>query len=417
MKAIVIALALLAMQPSQAELGASAAPASQPWMQGAAAAEQLFREARYVEASATFEYLWDEFGQPEHLFNAGVARFAAGHYAHAIKRLEAYLELPNIKDNLRSTAREQLDAAERECGVLTIGVTSTEITETVEVEVEYVGAGEPRPKLVVAAVVGRPGMQGTVQQLLLLDPGVWRVSTSSSEGVVATQATVEMVKRGTRAVQLELRAEQEPEPEVAPLTQPRRKLGFGFLGGGAVLTVTGAVVLGIGQARLGRSYENVRNSTCETADCFDSMKGAITLRSSGGLVLGTGLGAVGVGGIAFVKQPRMRKIAWISTAVVGGGLVVAGSVLNITGVQGRDKLIGSTKIDDFDEMLDSLKREDTQYTVGALVLGVGIGAFTSSVIGLIDSYLITKRTPKTAKRIQIQPTVFGQTGAVLSGRF
>jgi len=417
MKAFAISFVIFAAQPPSGEVNAvqgSSAQTPQPWEQQLLAAEDLFRQNRYREASAAFESLWEEYRQPLHLFNAGVSRFASGHYAHAIEHLEAFLKLPHTPENLRATAREQIEQAGREIGAVTIGVTSPEATGPVEVELEYVGASGGRPKLVVMSGVGVAGELRTVQQQIRLDPGVWRVSTHS-QGYVDAQTSVEVAKRGgTQSVLLELQPLQQSEP--AP--EPRHRLGFGLLGSGSALTISGAVILGLGHLNYRAAKEDELNSECNI-QCVENFRPDLNVRSAGTTVFGIGLGTLSVGSIAFIRKPRTRKIAWFSTAGLGAGLVIAGSILNISGARRAEEHIGEVVRWVDIKYFEDLESHATRQTVGGALLGFGIGAVASSVIGLVDTYVLERRASPPTKRasIQVQPMVFGQAGAVVSGRF
>ncbi|MBL8975163.1 MAG: DUF309 domain-containing protein, partial [Myxococcales bacterium] len=78
--------------PASPGTGASASP-SDPEARAEQAAN-LYSARKYVEAAEILEDLWATVHEPRDLFNAALARIAAGHRAHAIRYWETYLLLP-----------------------------------------------------------------------------------------------------------------------------------------------------------------------------------------------------------------------------------------------------------------------------------------------------------------------------------
>lgn len=411
MKVFAIFSVLLATEPTQVEAdaagGTSDVSAPQPWDQRVLHGEQLYSQERYLEAADVFEGLWQEFHQPRHLFNAGLARFGSGHYAHAIEWLEAFLKLPDTPATLRTTAHEQIEQAAREIGAISIGVTSSQARGPVAVEFEYTGPTDSaRPKLSRMLDVGHGETLGTVQQQIRLDPGVWRVKTRAN-GYESTEVTVEVLEGSSvQPVVLELRPVSDTEPKSRPI------LGYSFLGSGAALALGGGITLGVGSSRQ-----------------TPMLASGINFRSGGATVFALGLGVISAGSVAFAKNTRSRRIAWMTTAGVGSGILIGGALLTYLGASRGDALIkeydspqGSydAQQDYYEAQVKNLKRYETQQTVGGAILGFGIGVLASSTIGLIHTYVTDRRPTKAVARktsIRIHPVLFGNAGAVLSGQF
>jgi hypothetical protein len=75
-------------------------------------AAKLYNERKYVEAAVILEELWVGVHEPRDLFNAALARLAAGHRSHAIHYWEQYLALPDIPADGREQAQSRVKKAQ-----------------------------------------------------------------------------------------------------------------------------------------------------------------------------------------------------------------------------------------------------------------------------------------------------------------
>ncbi|MDC0721744.1 carboxypeptidase-like regulatory domain-containing protein [Nannocystis bainbridge] len=72
----------------------------------------LYGQKKYLEAAQIFEDLWASVHEPRDLFNAGLARLALGHRAHAIRYWEIYLQQTGIPADGREQAQSRSKKAQ-----------------------------------------------------------------------------------------------------------------------------------------------------------------------------------------------------------------------------------------------------------------------------------------------------------------
>ena len=217
-----LALALLAVASPAPTQPADAPPAAQPAPAGTAAqpapgsvearilaAEKLYKERKYVESARSLEDLWAETKQPNALYNAALARFAAGHYAHTIAYLEAYLADPKEApaEALELAKYQSTKARER----------SAEIPFVVGPPAATVGGAtlvirripdkpdDRRPELTFTLASGAG--TGPIERAIHLDPGRWTAQVSARGYVSVAQ---ELVVQKGKAAPVELTLTPDP---------------------------------------------------------------------------------------------------------------------------------------------------------------------------------------------------------------
>lgn len=164
------------------------------------AALALQKQKRHAEAAAAFEALRADTGSPRYRQQAGQAREAAGHLAHALAHWRALLaEEPGMSPARRAEVQRQIDAVRRK-------------TIPVEVRVAAAEADDGPPPDPVTLTLRRPGDPRPPLQLPLpregtldLDPGPWDI-TAEAAGFVAGRQLVTVARAGkaTPAVPLAL---------------------------------------------------------------------------------------------------------------------------------------------------------------------------------------------------------------------
>lgn len=375
----------LLVAPVSESAAAQAPSVSKPWESGDSAARRKYQKQDYRGAASSFEALWNDFRQAEHLFNAAVSRYYAGHYGHAVKHLDAYLELPKPSATQREQARLQLEEARKHTVPLTLGVVSGEAMGPVTLWITRSTEGAERPRMPFVASVGRPGEMAKVQKQVWLDPGEWFIF-AEVDGYVELQEKVHLAKRTGARVVLELHAKEAPE-------RSRRNLGFGLLGVGAGSAVVGAIISGSSGFRQGaESLPKARNQRW----------GGVFTLSLGGAMMVTG-------SVAFARKPKFRLTRWVTTTVVGGGAFAVGVFL-------------AKEWNDFFKENSLTWSKEKYYasfhTMTGALTGFGAGLLVGSTIGLIDTAIGRRGRAKfVRKNLTFAPLTQGQVGLSVSGRF
>lgn len=112
---------VLALHPGDGRTHDHAPSASSP-SSARQQASQAFKQNQYVAAATQFEALWQRDQEPRDLFNAGLAWFAAGEHALAIRRFETYLGLGDrVPSEYLARAEAQLSRARQH--TVEVGVT------------------------------------------------------------------------------------------------------------------------------------------------------------------------------------------------------------------------------------------------------------------------------------------------------
>lgn len=317
-----------------------------------AAALRLHEERRPAEAAVLLERLAEETGRSDLLFDAGQARFAAGHRAHALRHWERYARAPGRGgDDLALVTARLADARALLTPIAIEVLVPDDLSEvTATLRRLYDPPDQQRPAIaVVMRAVG-----GVARAEVALDPGVWSLSLGS-----AAKREVH-VDRAPTSITISLRA-AAPSPAPPPPDRPRGLIaGLGALA--AVTAVPGAVLTGIGARRFG-----ARAGACamDTSDprCVE----AALLADARWTGAGAGLLGAGVGAAITAAAPTSRR-ASLGELGAGGGLLALGAAWlaaeNVTyaRVPGEDALY-----------LASLRPWLARRSAAAALLGAGVG--------------------------------------------
>lgn len=167
---------------------APTAPAAAPSANPEARAEQaaaLYQQRKYAEAAQILEDLWAQVHEPRDLFNAGLARLALGHRAHAIRYWELYLQQPQIPEDGRQQALERIKKAQAAATGIIVRPAPAALAE-IGVTLAVTRVDERRPDLTIdlpphATEFSSGG------RTLYLDPGKWQLKVSAPAYVTSTR--------------------------------------------------------------------------------------------------------------------------------------------------------------------------------------------------------------------------------------
>lgn len=409
----VASLPMLSLVVSQAEAPASPAGTRE---ERAVDAAGYYAQGDYVPAALAFEALMRDYPQDKKfVFNASASRYGAGHYAHAVALIRAYLELPGLTDEDRQDAETQLrEAASHVAPVLVSVALASGGSGQIALVIRYVPgeSGEARPDLSFPA---RPDGSTKIE----LDPGDWLIR-AEGDGYAPSEVRLEVSKgdRHTLTLQVALAPKAvaklhgvepgdvgSPAKDVPSKTSRRATLGLAISGG--VVAVAGIGMMGAGGAGV-REAE-----TCDAASatqCLLDMAGGLRTRGIGSMVFGAGAGLLTGGMTWLIREPRKRQVAWIVEAAVGGVSLIAGMVLVPLATRGFNNDSNVNTIGDWGSFYAEHKASAGN-AVGAALVGFGAGALISASTGLA----LQRRH---SSRVQVGGMAGrGQFGLTLSGRF
>lgn len=166
--------------PTGSQAPAGAANPSDPEARAEQAAN-LYSERKYVEAAEILEDLWATVHEPRDLFNAALARVAAGHRAHAIRYWETYLLLPGVPADGREQAQTRLKKAQAAAvGVnLRVGpVAVSEVGVTYTLRRAAPDLKDSRPAIVVDLAANAQEFSAG-GRTVYLDPGKWELKVEA----------------------------------------------------------------------------------------------------------------------------------------------------------------------------------------------------------------------------------------------
>lgn len=399
---------------SRAEVPASPAGTKE---ERAVDAAGYYAQGDYVPAAQAFEALMRDYPHDKKfVFNASASRYGAGHHAHAVALMRAYLDLPGLTEEDRQDAETQLrEAASHVAPVLVSVALAPGGPGKIGLVAQYVpvGAGEARPDLSFPA---RPEGPTKIE----LDPGDWLIR-AEGEGYAPSEVRLEVAKgdRHTLTLQVAL----APRPFVAELrgVEPAgggspakdvplkisRRATLGMAIGGGVAAAAGIVMIGAGTAKI----SNVE--TCDAASatpCLLDMAGGLRTRGVGSMVFGAGAGLITGGVTWLIHDPRKRRVAWIAEAAIGGVGLIVGMVVVPLATRNfniENRLIG---VGDWGGFYDR-HQASAGNAVGAALVGFGAGALISA-----SARLALQR--RHMSRVQVGGMAGrGQFGLTLSGRF
>lgn len=163
---------------------ASTATASAPAPTDAEArAEQaaaLYGQRKYAEAAEMLEELWANVHEPRDLFNAGLARLALGHRAHAIRYWEIYLQQSGIPEDGREQAASRSKKAQAASTGVIVRVAPSTVAEfgATLVLTRVDDEKDRRPPLTIELPARAPEFTSG-GKTVYLDPGKWQLKISA----------------------------------------------------------------------------------------------------------------------------------------------------------------------------------------------------------------------------------------------
>lgn len=419
-------------------------------------ARDAYVQRDFLRAARMYEALFADTGAVKFLYNAGMAREAAGHDAEALMHWHEYLRLTDdIAADERIQLLEQMAAARRRTAPIRLRLASPG-RETIELR--YAADAEREPLRI--SVQGRRNLD--------LDPGAWTASVVGSsappqefiakiapdlgpQDVVVrpkdpsqTAARLVTVRFGPPAAisagisvsfagrhfvpertlrsaestwkltpeQWTLRARAPgylpTELALGPALPPsvdvelRRDwsrvlsvgLGVGFAAAGVALLAAGTTLTLRGARKYrGLGDELAANDPLSRADA-DAVTGAIGQQTIGYGLLGAGVGA----GVAAITGAIGGRRALIAEASVGVALALTGAIgLPLTVASYADVAPADATLAD----ADVRRRRD--HAFGA-TLGAGLALTSAALVALIARQVLTNRAGR-ARRATVQPTL------------
>lgn len=155
-------------------------------------AAKLYSERKYVDAAVILEDLWVGVHEPRDLFNAALARLAAGHRAHAIHYWETYLAIPGIPADGREQAQSRIKKTQAAAVAVGLKLAPAAVAE---VGVAYTLQRVPpdpkdsRPPLLIELPANAPEFTSG-GRTVYLDPGKWELKVEARGYRTAVQELV-----------------------------------------------------------------------------------------------------------------------------------------------------------------------------------------------------------------------------------
>ena len=380
-------------------------------------AHAYFEKGQFQEAAEEFEALAREGSSrvTEDFFNAGTARIALHHHAHAavyLTRVLADLSLPPHQRAQATALLAQVREKLLPVQVIVVLPRDLKTSVTVRVEVLPVFASDRRPVL-ERPLLHEPTAKFRRTEVLYLDPGNWRLRVDDPQ-FLPEALRVTLPTDARKSVILTLRED------------PRRARRFatGFAVAGGVVAGTGVGLLAGGQVQESRTLA-LRVEACPDAGVSDQLTGchaalarAGSLRATGGALIGVGFGGLVAGLTALAKTPRGRRGAWYGELALGAASVAAGSLVAHRG-RGISAGVAAQSL----MWSDPYYREkshlgSTELLLGATWAGLGGGLLLGALTGLIADQAGRFQVRDSTSKISIRGSLIpGQTGVVVSGAF
>ncbi len=163
-------------------------------------AEKLYKARKYVDSARELEGLWDDTKHPNALYNAALARFAAGHYAHTIAYLESYIaDVKDAPQEALELAQFQLEKAKEKSAEVPVLIGPPEaVAAGAEIWVRRIPKDpkDTRPDMTLR--VPSPAASSPATRSIYLDAGRWTVE-SRSKGFISQPQEVTIGKRAKSA--------------------------------------------------------------------------------------------------------------------------------------------------------------------------------------------------------------------------
>lgn len=364
-----------------------------------AAALQLHEERRYAEAAALLERLAGETGRDDLLFDAGQARFAAGHRAHALRLWRAYADAPGRSaTDIALAARRIADARALTTPITFVVHVSSDMSQvTLTALRRHDPPDAGRPPLVVEM---ERGEGDAYTAAVALDPGVWELVVAPDPGGAARRELV--VDRAPQTVEL---AFAPPAPPAAPTTavapdrdagrapprsSARPRLAAVLLPLAATSAAAGTALALTGTRRFERALAGCPD---DTAACREpAILASVRHTGAGAGLVGAGVGLLvtGVTALAPTRSAGVRRRAWAVEVGVGGAAAIAG----VLWLALASAAYGPERPEDALYLARIGPWFDRRAGAAAL-LGAGAGLVAGATAGLATSSL---RPARTARR-------------------
>lgn len=170
-------------------------------------AATLYEQRKYLDAARILEDLWARVHEPRDLFNAGLARLALGHRAHALSYWELYLQQPGIPDDGREQARARIKKAQAASTGVIVRIAPAAVAELgATLTLERVD-GDGRPEISYD-LAPRANEFSSGGKTIYLDPGKWQLKVGARTYVTATREL--LVKPGAPGFVLEVVLATDP---------------------------------------------------------------------------------------------------------------------------------------------------------------------------------------------------------------
>ena len=201
-----------AAEPAATPPTSEPAPTTVSASEADARAEQaanLYGQRKYLEAAQLLEDLWAAVHEPRDLFNAGLARLALGHRAHAIRYWEIYLQQPGIPEDGREQAVSRSKKAQAAATGVLVRLAPSSVAELgatltlTRVDDEK----DRRPPLVFELPPHAPEFTSG-GKTIHVDPGKWQLKISAPTYGTSTRDLT--IKPGAPGFVLEVALASDP---------------------------------------------------------------------------------------------------------------------------------------------------------------------------------------------------------------
>lgn len=311
-------------------------------------ARDRYASGDFVAAARMYEALQRSTGAAKYHFNAGMAREAAGHRAHALIHWRRYLaQAVGVPAEESSRLRAQISEAERLTAVVRLTT-----REAGDWTLRMVGADESEELTITVA--------GAAE--LRLDPGIWTASREAE----SVRFTVDL-GQATEVALPEAKASVAPDP-VPPPVRPPRELWINF-------SPPSVLRIGVEISYPGRKPVKVHRPLRITAP---PIQGTLQARSRGYLPRSVELGPDTPSPLALRLAPDRLYRARVGLAVGLGGVSVAAIVTGIAlTIDGGRTYGGAGDLSSESGSTRALAGTQRQAS-GLMALGVGVGSATAA---------------------------------------